>query len=230
MLTPWLAAAVLAGCDAGGKAAPAGRACTAIVPAAERLACFDAAAGTPPAPPRPAPPAVAPAPAPASVPAAPPPVPDIVTLVRGNEARRRPGQTAMLSLRAEDAVPGQSKVVISAQALGGAEPRPYLAISCLQNISRLQLLTARPLAVNRVSIRLLLDGRAVSDSRPWQVLEDGTVTDAGRGLVAVAQLRPLTRPAQRLQVESDHAPFDGLVFDATALHTLMAQQREACHW
>ncbi|WDD93485.1 type VI secretion protein [Burkholderia sp. FERM BP-3421] len=136
----------------------------------------------------------------------------------------------MLLLRVEDALPGQSKVVISAPAVGGAEPRPLLAISCLQNISRLQLLTAQPLDVNRVSIRMLVDGRPISTSRPWQVLEDGTVTDAGRGLVAIEQLRHLTRPAQQLQLESDHAPFDGLSFDASALHDLMGQQREACHW
>ncbi|MOA22786.1 hypothetical protein D3C78_1433710 [compost metagenome] len=132
--------------------------------------------------------------------------------------------------RSEDVLPGQYKVVISAPALGGATPHPYLAISCLSNISRLQLLTAEPLPVNRANIRLLLDGRPISDTRPWQVLEDGTVTDAGRGLVAIEQLRHLTRPGQQLQLESDHSPFDGLRFDASALSGHMAVQREACHW
>lgn len=219
-----LSAAALIGCDSGGSAAAASPDCTRIVSALERLACFDAAAGTPPTPP-------------ALQPQVAPPVvesmvraPDIAVLVRANEARRRPEQTATLITRGADVLPGQDKVVISASALGGSTPRPYLAISCLSNISRLQLLTAEPLPVNRVSIRLLLDGRPISPTRPWQVLEDGTVTDAGRGLVAIEQLRPLTRSAQQLQVESDHSPFDGLRFDASALAAQISQQREACHW
>ncbi|HCJ4810365.1 type VI secretion system-associated protein VasI [Pseudomonas aeruginosa] len=219
-----LSAAALIGCDTSGVVAAPGPSCTRIISAVERLACFDAEAGTPPTPLEKQPPAL-----PVTV----EPVvkaPDISVLVHANEAKRSPEQTASLISRSEDVLPGQDKVVISAPALGGAAPRPYLAISCLSNISRLQLLTAEPLPVNRVSIRLLLDGRPISPTRPWQVLEDGTVTDAGRGLVAIEQLRHLARPGQQLQIKSDHSPFDGLRFDASALAGQMAQQREACHW
>lgn len=222
-----LAAALLVGGDAASEVA-AGRNCKTIVSAIERLACFDAEAGTPPAAtvqtraPGVAEPAVA-----SSGSAR---MPDIVGLVQRNESRRQADHAGVLLLRVGDATPGQDKVVISAPALTGGEPRPLLAISCLQNISRLQLITAEPLDVSRVSIRMLLDGRPVSGRRPWQVLEDGTVTDAGRGLVAIEQLRHLTRASQRMQLESDHASFDGLSFDTAALHELMAQQREACHW
>lgn len=219
-----LSAATLIGCDTGGTAAAAGPDCTRIISPVERLACFDAKAGTPPIPPemRPLAPPVAVAPAMKT--------PDITVLVHANETGRQPEQTASMLSRSEDDLPGQDKVVISAPALGGAAPRPYLAISCLSNISRLQLLTAEPLPVNRVSIRLLLDGRPISSARPWQVLEDGTVTDAGRGLIAIEQLRHLVHPGQQLQLESDHSPFDGLRFDASALAGQMSQQREACHW
>ncbi|NBA94157.1 type VI secretion system-associated protein VasI [Pseudomonas sp. R5(2019)] len=220
---PILVAITLLGCDTGQALVAAGRDCTIIVSALERLACFDSTAGTPPTP-------QAAASVPAEVSPARASVPDIVSLVRRNESGRQPEQTSMLLLRTDDALPGQSQVVISAPALDGPEPRTYLAISCLQNISRLQLLTAQPVTVNRANIRLLLDGRPLSASRPWQVLEVGTVTDGGRGLVAIEQLRHLTRPGQLLKVESDHAPFDGLEFDAGALHERMNQQREACHW
>ncbi|KVH70270.1 hypothetical protein WJ42_30530 [Burkholderia cepacia] len=151
-------------------------------------------------------------------------------LVQANEAKRRADDTGLLLMRMPEKLPGQDKVVISAPALGGSTPAPTLAISCLQNISRLQLLTADALPFNRAKLRLLLDGRPVSASQPWQVLDDGTVTDAGRGLVAIEQLRHLTQPAQRLQIESDQAPFDGLVFDVSRLHEQLVQQREACHW
>ncbi|MGF6394188.1 type VI secretion system-associated protein VasI [Pseudomonas plecoglossicida] len=214
----------LSGCDAYQQASAASQDCTQIVSSVERLACFDAMAGTPPFPFQV--PSVA---APAAV-APDDRTPEIVVLVRANEADRRSDQTASLVNRAADVLPGQEKVVISAPALGGALPRPYLAISCLSNISRLQLLTPKPLPVNRVSIRLLLDGRPITDARPWQVLDDGTVIDAGRGLVAIEQLRHLTHPGQVLEIESDHGPFDGVRFDVSVMAHQIVQQREACRW
>lgn len=228
-----LAAAVLAGGDTATDAVAAARRCTVIVSAIERLACFDAEAGTPPtatAESRAPAAAASAAAAPTAAPFERVRVPDIVGLVQRNESRRKADYAGVMLLRVGDAIPGQDKVVISAPALAGSEPRPLLAISCLQNISRLQLITAEPLDVSRVNIRVLLDGRPISDRRPWQVLDDGTVTDAGRGLVALEQLRHLTRASQQMQLESDHASFDGLSFDTAALHALMAQQREACHW
>ena len=229
-----LAAALLMGSDTASDAVAAGRRCTTIVSAIERLACFDAEAGTPPTATAESATPVADADAADAALAAAPfelvRVPDIVGLVQRNESRRKVDYAGALLLRVGDAIPGQDKVVISAPALAGSEPRPLLAISCLQNISRLQLITAEPLDVSRVSIRVLLDGRPISERRPWQVLDDGTVTDAGRGLVAIEQLRHLTRASQQMQLESDHASFDGLSFDTAALHALMAQQREACHW
>lgn len=214
----------LSGCDAGQQANAASQGCTQIVSSVERLACFDALAGTPPSPLQ-----VPSAAAPEAV-VADDRTPEIVVLVRGNETDRRSDETASLVKRTADALPGQEKVVISAPALDGALPRTYLAISCLSNISRLQLLTPAPLPVNRVNIRLLLDGRPITSARPWQVLDDGTVIDAGRGLVAIEQLRHLAHPGQVLEIESDHGPFDGLRFDVSVMARQMVQQREACRW
>lgn len=223
---PLLSTVVLLGCNGEHVAAAAARPCTEIGSPLERLACFDAQAGTPAQRSE----ALQPLPQPAAQPSPTIKAPDITALVQTNEAQRGSDDSGLLLTRLPDALPGQYKVVISAPALTGAPPRPYLAIACLSNISRLQLLSAEPLPVNRVHLRLLLDGRVISESRPWQVLDDGTVTDAGRGLVAIEQLRQLLRPAQQLQIQSDHALFDGLVFDVSRLTSLMPQQREACHW
>jgi len=219
-----LSAGALFGCDGGKPVGAADRDCTAIVSPLERLACFDHTAGTPPRPIAQEQKSALPEPASTSS------IPDVVELVRRSEAKRANDQTGLRVLSEPDGTPGQTRVVISVPALGGTEPRPYLAISCLQNISRLQLITAQPVVVNRATIRLMVDGQPVAAARPWQVLEDGTVTDAGRGLVAIELLRPLTRPAQRLEVESDQAPFDRLAFDVSALHEALAEQRRACHW
>ncbi|MFK1566632.1 type VI secretion system-associated protein VasI [Pseudomonas aeruginosa] len=230
-------AAFATGCDAGknveasseGDAASAAiKACTGIVSALERLKCFDAAAGTPPAPTAPAASLAEPGP----TGAAPAPVrrPEIVERVRANEATREPGETQFRMSREQEDLPGQWRVVISAPAIGSRSEAPVLAISCLSNISRLQLIAANPVAPNRMNIRLFLDGKPLSPEIPWQVLDDGTVIDAGRGLVAIEQLRSLVGPGGRLRMESTYPAFADLVFDATGLHALMKQQREACHW
>lgn len=219
-----LTAVLLAGCDSGEATTGASGDCTRITSALERLACFDSVAGTPPTTPV------------RQQPVAPKPVepehkrPLIKELVEANEAGRLSDETPSRITRSADRPVGQDKVVISAPALTGPQPHAYLAISCLSNISRLQLLSHEPLPVNYITIRLVLDGKAVSPARPWQVLDDGTVSDVGRGLVAIEQLRHLARPARLLTLESNYSPFDGLQFDARALGEQIAEQREACHW
>ncbi len=217
-----LTAVALSGCGSGEATTTAGPDCTRIVSSFERLACFDAAAGTPPVTPTRAP----------AAPTAPSKtaLPYITELVIANETGRLPDETSSRITRSPDMPLGQEKVVISAPALTDTLPPTYLAISCLSNISRLQLLSPEPLSVNYVTIRFVLDGKPLTSARPWQVLDDGTVSDAGRGLVAIEQLRPLARPGEWLQIESDHGPLHGLRFDARALAGQLSEQREACHW
>ncbi|TBU84470.1 type VI secretion system-associated protein VasI [Phytopseudomonas dryadis] len=226
-----------AGCDAQGTGQaqpgtqvaepldPSSRDCTAIVSAVERLACFDERDGTPPLPVVPREQLDDRATAPLIA------VPSITDLVRDNEAARVAHDEArFLITETSDPALDQPQVVISAPALGVAEQRPYLAISCLSDITRLQLLAEQPIERNQVLVRLVLDERPITTSKvPWQVLEVGNVVDAGRGLVAIDQLRRVGEGA-RLRLESDYIPFDGLVFDATGLKALVDRQREACHW
>lgn len=201
------------------------RDCVAIVSAVERLACFDERDGTPPLPVVPRGQSDDHDAAPRIV------VPSIADLVRDNEtARSAQDEARFLIMESSDLALDQPQVVISAPALGVAEQRPYLAVSCLSNITRLQLLVDQPIERNQVLMRLVLDERPITASKvPWQVLEVGNVVDAGRGLVAIDQLRRVSEGA-RLRLESDYIPFDGLVFDASGLKGLVDRQREACHW
>jgi len=216
-----------AGCSSGESAiAAAPRDCVHIVSAVERLACFDAEAGTPPSPPG----ADSREADGASVPAPVRQEPDIVSLIRRLETERSPNEEGFRLLQEADATPAQTRVVLSAPALGAPAGQTRLVISCLSNISRLQLLADRPIARSRMEIRLSLDGHPLGGARPWQVLEDGRLVDAGRGLVAIEQLRQLAQPGSVLRVESDAAQMDGLRFDASGLQGLIALQREACHW
>ncbi|MNJ14841.1 hypothetical protein D3C77_90750 [compost metagenome] len=194
--------------------------CTTIISSLKRLACFDEAAGTPPAP------TVA-----QTVPPEVGMLPAIVNLVQRNEARRTADDFRFLmSSWPEPENPSEQRMVISAPALGVAPPRPYLAISCESNISRLQLVLDEPPRPNRIRLQLFKDGQPLSAAYQWQVVDDaGLVVDAGRGLQAISLLRQMGA-GQRLSLASDYPPLDGLVFDAEGLGALIEQERQLCRW
>ncbi|MEX5624779.1 type VI secretion system-associated protein TagO, partial [Pseudomonas syringae] len=65
-----------------------------------------------------------------------------------NEVGRSP-EDLMFRLRAED-----DGLMISAPAIASAAQHSYLVISCLQNISRLQLVAAQPIDTGCVIVQL----------------------------------------------------------------------------
>ena len=207
-------------------AAPTTPDCTKIRSSVERLACFDAVARTPAEPPAPAATATS--------------TPDMVqqgstasslitSLAQRNETQRKADDHRFLLSRSRDEAADTLRIVISAPALGSEAPSPLMTISCLSGISRLQVIAAKPVPHNRIRMQLLMDGNPIADATTWQVLDAGNIVDAGRGLVAIDTLKRMGSGG-RLQTQSDYPPLDGLIFDATGLSDLIAQQREACRW
>lgn len=185
------------------------RDCPQIVSNVERLACFDQAAGTP---------------AHRTKRQWSTPEQDSPTLhrVMAHEAKRSP-EDLTFRLRAEN-----DGLMISAPAIASVAPQPYLVISCVQNISRLQLVTTQPIDSGWVLVRLQGE-RGATVPTPWQVTENGQVLDAGRGLPGIEQIKQLIK-AHRIQVESDNPAVNGLVFDAQGLDPLIDEARKACRW
>lgn len=179
--------------------------CPRIVSNIERLACFDQAAGTPGFTPQrqwSAQELEAPT----------------VRRVLIHETGRAP-EDLMFRLRSEE-----GGLLISAPAIASVAPHPYLIISCVQNISRLQLVTAQPVDASRVQVQLRGE-RGATAPTPWQVMENGQVLDAGRGLPGIEQIKQLIG-AHRIHVESDNPAVDGLVFDAQGLDPLIDEARK----
>jgi len=183
--------------------------CSRIVSNVERLACFDESAGTP-----------------AHLVAvhwsAPEQDSPTVRRVLTHEAGRNSDDLTFRLTREDEGL------TISAPAVASAVPHPYLVISCLQNISRLQLIAAQPVDAGRVAMRLLGE-RGATALTPWQVTENGQVLDAGRGLPGIEQIKQLIG-AHRIQVQSDNPSIDGLVFDAQGLDPLIDEARKLCRW
>ncbi|MCO7517146.1 type VI secretion system-associated protein TagO [Pseudomonas guariconensis] len=191
------------------------RDCPTIVSNLERLACFDQAAGTPVRLPR-------------STWSAPEQDSPTLRRVMANEAQRAPDDLTFRLSAEDEGLAGHRRVLISAPAIASPEPRPYLAISCVQNISRLQLIVGQPLEAKWVKVQLQGE-RGATNATPWQVMENGQVLDAGRGLPAIEQIKPVIG-AHRIHVVSDHPVVDGLSFDAQGLDPLIEQARQACRW
>ncbi|MDF0729260.1 type VI secretion system-associated protein VasI [Pseudomonas entomophila] len=192
------------------------RDCPQVVSNLERLACFDQAAGTPVHVPR-------------QAWSAPEQEAPSLLSVMVNEARRAPDDlTFTLSEQGNSDAQGQKRLVISAPAIAATEPRPFLAISCIENISRLQLLIGEPIDVGRVTVQLRTELQSTA-ALPWQVMENGQVLDAGRGLPAIEKIKALIG-AHRIHVVSDDPVVDGLTFDAQGLDPLIEQARAACRW
>jgi len=190
--------------------------CPRVVSNLERLACFDEAAGTPVL-------------VTSGAEAAPEQEAPSVLRVMANEADRPVDDlTFRLGNLREEHGAAQPWLVISAPAIASTEPRSYLAISCIQNISRLQLITGQPSDTSRVKVQLQGE-RGATTATAWQVMENGRVLDAGRGLPAIEQIKRLIG-AYRVQVASDHPGVDGLTFDAQGLDPLIDQARKTCRW
>ena len=190
------------------------RDCPMIVSNVERLACFDEAANTP-------------AHAVKRQWSTPEQEAPSVLRVMANETARGPDDLTFLASAGEEdwRIHG---LVISAPAIASAEPRSYLAISCIESISRLQLITGKPLDARWVKVRLQgMDESTVAT--PWQVMENGQVLDAGRGLPAIEQIKKLIG-AQRIQLFSGNPAVDGLMFDAQGLDLLISTARSTCRW
>lgn len=210
-----LLAALLLSCAGAAHAAPASL-CTGIASAQQRLDCFDREAGTPSTTHR------------AGVQAPRPRVPETVAAIAAIEKERPSGDTRF-RMREHDERAGQRRVLISAPALNRPASAPLLTLSCIDNITRLQFIVQPPVQTSRVSVALRLDGRAVAPAQIWQVLEDGQLIDAGRGLAAIELVRRLGSAAH-LDVTSNLPALDGLRFDADGLDALIATQRAACRW
>jgi type VI secretion system protein VasI len=189
--------------------------CPGIVSNIERLACFDRAAGTP-----------------AHATKKPWSAPELeapsVMRVMANEAARTADDLTFRGGDLSESSGGAPELVITAPAIASGNEHAYLAISCIHNISRLQLIAKKPIETGWVTVRLKGDGWSTNET-PWQVMENGQVLDAGRGLPAIEQIKKLIG-AHRIQVVSDHPEVDGLMFDAQGVGPLISQARRTCRW
>ncbi len=156
--------------------------------------------------------------------------PEILRIVQRTEAGRPPETAGLLIQRSIDhEASEQERIILSAPAIGAIPPRPLLIISCINNITRLQIGFEKSLTEHSVPVTLNLDAMSIGGDYLWRVIEAGKIVDAGRGISSISILKKISK-YQRLMIQSDAHLLNGLTFDISGLNQVLPKFRKACHW
>jgi type VI secretion system protein VasI len=124
--------------------------------------------------------------------------------------------------------PDQTLVVMSKPAIGKIGKRRRLIISCIDNITRLQILLPNDSATLRADVSLRNNNDHDLLSGTWRIVSNNLV-GPGLGLESIDIIRKLFNQTV-VKVTSKNSNLDGLLFDLTDLATASAPLQKACHW
>lgn len=194
--------------------------CTAIQSSLDRLACFDTYFKTPIYLPNNTKPSISRVNY----------QPEILKIAHRVEKNRPPETAGLLTQKTiGHEASGQKRIILSAPAIGALPPRPLLLISCMNNITRLQIGFDQPLTEHSTRVTLTQNDMSTGGDYLWQIIEAGKIVDAGRGIPSINILKTISK-YQRLLVQSDAQLLNGLTFDISGLKQALPEFRKACHW
>lgn len=114
----------------------------------------------------------------------------------------------------------------TAPALGVLPPRPVLMFSCIDKISRAELIL--PDALEGSRLYLQLRGKRKLKQR-WLSDESGLVLRSGRGIPAIQAMKTALS-GQQLVLVSQDGSLKELMFDTQGLNDVLKPMREVCRW
>jgi type VI secretion system protein VasI len=110
---------------------------------------------------------------------------------------------------------------------GATQPStPILMLSCLETISRVELVLPQKLQDARVKISIFGDQK---DTQTWVSDEEGFVLRTGRGVPAIKAMKAIIS-SRSLVLRSNSPVIDGLRFDSLNLASTIKPIREKCDW
>ncbi|MFC0228523.1 type VI secretion system-associated protein VasI [Serratia aquatilis] len=116
-------------------------------------------------------------------------------------------------------------VVLTTPALGMPPPRPVLMLSCIDNITRLQVALVSPQKEGEVT---LIADKVRFDAH-WFLRENGYLLESSRGLAGIDEIKRLMS-AQTLTIVGSTGGFPRLTFNISQLTQELKPLRNACHW
>ncbi|WP_072092029.1 type VI secretion system-associated protein VasI [Trabulsiella odontotermitis] len=141
------------------------------------------------------------------------------------EKQRTGDTTALLVTQTGEEHP---VVVITTPAIGNLPPRPVLMLSCVDNITRMQVALMQARNENDIPVTLTVDGRQLRSR--WFVRENGVLLESSRGLAGIDEIKHLFG-VKMLTVDTGTEGAAGkLTFAIDGLAQAIAPLRKACHW
>jgi type VI secretion system protein VasI len=120
-----------------------------------------------------------------------------------------------------------SRVLLTTYAIGLQPPRPILAFSCVDNITRMQIVLFNPINYKNTKLQLITENDVIKAN--WFVRDNGFIFESSRGLLGIEQIKRILN-AKSLTLKSDDPKLNGLVFNLTTLNSSIKFLRTACHW
>ena len=146
------------------------------------------------------------------------------TLAHQQEKQRQENDTAFIT---NDTGGDNPTVLLTTPALGRQPPRPILTFSCIDNITRMQIMLPMPMRSTDGNVTLITDKDEIKTR--WFIRDNGYVFEASRGLPGITEIQRLIH-AQRLTVKSSDPALNGLTFNISTLPQAIVPLRAACHW
>lgn len=186
--------------------------CTQISSRLERLACFDRLFSTPVSATN------------SAVPSATGTVPAEYKLALASEERRQTGV---------DFIPGHEagatrKLWLTAPAIGALPPRPVLMLSCIDDISRVELMLPQKLSEGWIQLELRIQDGGEKTQR-WMSDDSGHVLRSGRGLPAIRAMKAMLG-GEMIELRAPNENINGLQFDGRNLAEKLEPLRKQCRW
>ncbi|EEX91802.1 type VI secretion protein VasI [Vibrio orientalis CIP 102891 = ATCC 33934] len=114
-------------------------------------------------------------------------------------------------------------VTLPALPLGDVDS-PVLVMSCMDEISRVQLALPKPLIDARISVSV-----AQGQREYWRSDDEGVVFSSAQGLPAIELMKRMAQQ-RKVTLRSNSETVDGLQFDTVALQAALRPLRQRCRW
>jgi len=115
---------------------------------------------------------------------------------------------------------------LTASAIGALPPRPILMLSCIDGISRVELVLADYVEKNSVLIAI---NKSLKAGQHWISDDSGFVFRSGRGVPSIKRMQEMLA-GESFTLHSDLEQFNDLQFDAQGLRQALKPLRNVCGW
>lgn len=123
-----------------------------------------------------------------------------------------------------DAIDNSNDIWLTLPSLSDSNTQGVLMLSCIDNISRLDLLLKEKIS----QVRLEISANAFKTSL-WRVDNSGYVLSSARGLPAIELIKDISN-FPMLKIESEDAVINGMSFNTRDLSTSLTSLRRNCRW